>query len=33
MMSNFSMCNLHRFTTATQNLDLLHEIAHGDKSL
>ena len=32
-MSNSSTCDSHRYTTATQNLDLLHEIVHGDKTL
>ena len=33
MMSNFSMCDSCRYTTATQNLYSLCEIAHGDKTL
>ena len=33
VMSNFSTCDSHSFTTATQSLDLLHEIACCDKTL
>ena len=32
MMSNFCMCDSCRFTTMTQNLDLLCEIVRADKT-